>query len=289
MSDHRNTIFVEDCEILDHQVFEGSQFVLQLKSEQIAANSLAGQFVHVQCHARLPMRRPFSIMRSSDNELQLLYKVVGEGSLALSETKVGDRISVMGPIGNPFSIDSSKTLPLLIGGGVGIPPMIFLAQTYQSQFKQIKPFVIMGSEVPFPFQTRPSNILVDGMPEGVIAAMPLMEDWGFPSRLASMQNYVGCHNGYVTDVARHWLTTLDKDSIGKVIIYSCGPHVMLESVHKLAEEFTIPCQISLEEYMACGIGGCAGCTVPIQKEGGDTQMKRVCVDGPVFASHQVFF
>lgn len=117
--------------------------------------------------------------------------------------------------------------------------------------------------------------------------MPLLDDWNIPSRLASLQGYAGTYEGYVTDLARHWLKSLSKEQLNEVEIYSCGPHPMLEAVAKLAKEFNLPCQVSLEEFMACAVGGCAGCVVEVQTEQGPA-MKRVCVDGPVFDAYTVF-
>jgi dihydroorotate dehydrogenase electron transfer subunit len=125
------------------------------------------------------------------------------------------------------------------------------------------------------------------MPAGAIAAMPLMEDWGIASRLASLQGYAGCFEGYVTELARHWLDALSEEQRREVEVFSCGPHPMLEAVAKLAAEYHLPCQVSMEEFMACGVGGCAGCVVEVQTENGPA-MKRVCVDGPVFDARTVF-
>jgi dihydroorotate dehydrogenase electron transfer subunit len=119
------------------------------------------------------------------------------------------------------------------------------------------------------------------MVDGVIAAMPLLDDWGVPSRLASLQGYPGCHQGYITDLARVWLEALTEAERAEVGIYACGPHPMLAATATLAQEFDLPCQVSLEEFMACAVGGCAGCTVRITTPDGPA-MKRVCVDGPVF-------
>ena len=98
--------------------------------------------------------------------------------------------------------------------------------------------------------------------------MPLLEDWGIPSRLASLQGYAGCLQGYVTDLARHWLDGLDDTQRAEVGIYACGPHPMLEAVVKLAREYGLPVQVSLEEFMACAVGGCAGCVVEVSTEQG---------------------
>ncbi len=117
--------------------------------------------------------------------------------------------------------------------------------------------------------------------------MPLLEGWSIPTRLASLQGYDGCFDGYVTDLAREWLNTLSKEELAEVEIFSCGPTPMLKAVASLAREFGLPCQVSLEEFMACAVGGCAGCTVPVKTDEG-LAMKRVCVDGPVFDAAAVF-
>ncbi len=285
---HRDTIFLEEAEILSHEAFEGDQFVMRLLAPHCALKALPGSFVHITCDPQLPMRRPISIMRVSADEgwVDLLYKRVGKGTGLLAARKVGEKISLMGPIGKPFAPSESCRHPLLIGGGVGMPPMIFLAETLRKQ-RDIQPMVILGSEVPFPFKPTPSQILLPGIPEGVIAAMPLLDDWGIASRLASLQGYAGCFEGYVTDLARHWLDGLNSSERKSVEIFSCGPHPMLGAVAALAKEYDIPCQVSLEEFMACGVGGCAGCVVEVETPEGPA-MKRVCVDGPVFDAETVF-
>ncbi len=287
---HRGTIFLEAAEVLEQQQFPGQQFVLRLKSPECAARALPGNFIHLTCDAALPMRRPMSIMRISRHEgwIECLYKVVGEGSRLLSQRRRGDVVSSLGPIGQPFVLHPNKSRPLLIGGGVGIPPMIFLADAVrQDKRAQWKPLVLMGSEVPFPFKTRPSTILLPGMPGGVIGCMPLMEDWNIPSRLASQQGYPGCYDGYVSDLARRWLESLDRKALHEVEIFACGPTPMLKATAHLAQEFGIPSQVSLEEFMACAVGGCAGCAVEVHTSDGPA-MKRVCVDGPVFDGTSIF-
>ena len=286
---HRDTIDIEDCEIISNEEHPGKQFIMRVYAPQIAKEALPGSFVHIQCAEWLPMRRPISIMRTDKNsgQVEILYKVLGEGTQVLSERKAGERISMIGPIGKPFTLNADRPRPLLIGGGVGMPPMIFIATELQKQKNDYKPFVILGSEVPFPFQSTPSKIVIPDMPDGVIASMPLLEDIGIASRLATLQGYPGCFDGYVTDLARHWLLSLGDEQRKEVEIFTCGPHPMIEAVVKLAKEFDLPCQVSLEEFMACAVGGCAGCVVKVQTENGPA-MKRVCVDGPVFNGYDVF-
>ena len=289
LNSHRNTILVEDAEVLSHDAYPGEQYVLQVHAPQIAALAKAGQFAHITCGPALPMRRPISIMRVDHKagRVEFLYKVFGEGTRLLAQRKPGEKISLLGPIGNAFESHMDKPRALLIGGGVGIPPMVFLADVLREVKGAYDPFVIMGSEVPFPFTSQPSKFMVPGVPADAIAAMPLMEDWGIPSRLASQQGYPGCFEGYVTDLARAWLNALTEEQRKEVTVFACGPHPMLEAVARLAQEYHLPCQVSLEEFMACAVGGCAGCVVEIQTAKGPA-MKRVCVDGPVFDAASVF-
>jgi dihydroorotate dehydrogenase electron transfer subunit len=288
--EHRGTIFVEDAELLAQQEFPESQFVIRLRAPRCAAAATPGSFAHLTCDPLLPMRRPLSIMRAdaSAGWIEILYKIVGPGLEALSKQPVGATLSVMGPIGRGFQASPVRPRTLLVGGGVGIPPMVFLAESLMGRRDaEWTPLVLMGSEIPFPFRARPSTLLVPGMPAGAIACMPLLDDWGVPSRLATLAGFAGCFDGYVTDLAAAWLASLDGEMLGEVEIFACGPTPMLQSAAKVARRFGVPCQVSLEEFMACAVGGCAGCAVPVVTDAG-LAMKRVCVDGPVFDANAVF-
>jgi dihydroorotate dehydrogenase electron transfer subunit len=287
---HRGTIFVEDARILSQESFPGQQFILRLAAPQCAARATAGSFVHVAVDPSIPMRRPLSIMRADRNAgwIELLYKIHGVGLQHLAARRIGETVNLLGPIGQGFTPRAQNPRALLIGGGVGIPPMVFLAEELRERSAEgFKPCAILGSELPFPFRARPSTILVPGMPDGVIACMPLLDEWGIPSRLTSKSGFPGCHDGYVTDLARLWLGKLDAATRAQVEVFACGPTPMLQAVAQLAREFGLPCQVSLEEYMACAVGGCAGCAVEVRTPDGPA-MKRVCVDGPVFDAATVF-
>jgi dihydroorotate dehydrogenase electron transfer subunit len=289
MKSHRDTIYLENAEILTHQAYEGDQYTLRVRAPEIASHAKAGSFAHITCDPQRPMRRPISIMRviPQSGEVEFLYKAFGEGTALLAKRQVGEILSILGPIGRPFELHSNQPRPLLIGGGVGMPPMVFVADVIRQQHPDFSPFMILGSEVPFPFSAQPSEFIIPGLPDGVVASMPLMEDWNIPCRLASTQGYVGCFEGYVTDLARLWLDALTTEQRQQVEVFACGPHPMLEAVARLASEYSLPCQVSLEEFMACAVGGCAGCVVEVQTENGPA-MQRVCVDGPVFDASRVF-
>ena len=222
--------------------------------------------------------------------IEILYKIVGPGLEALSKQPVGASISVMGPIGQGFRPTPARPRTLLVGGGVGIPPMVFLAELLRAHRDEAswQPLVLMGSEIEFPFRARPSQILVPGVPNEAIACMPLLDDWGIASRLASFGEFPGCFHGYVTDLAAQWLSSLDAEALDQVEIFACGPTPMLQATARVARKFGVPCQVSLEEFMACAVGGCAGCAVPVVQSNGSLAMKRVCVDGPVFDANAVF-
>ena len=277
---NRGTIFIEDGEIVRREVFAGEQFVQRVRAPRCAATAKAGSFAHITCDQSLPMRRPLSIMRAQDDWIEILYKSVGDGLRLLSQKKTGDRVSVLGPIGNPFQPDPERPNALLIGGGVGIPPIVFLADALRRN-EHFFPFAILGSEIPFPFDLVTSKLVVEGIRAETSSTMPLLESWGIPTRLTSLQGYPGCFDGYVTDLADEYLSKQDATTLEKTKVFACGPTPMLKAVAALTSRYDIPCEVSLEEFMACAVGGCAGCTVLIETPDGPA-MKRVCVDGPVF-------
>lgn len=302
---HRDTIFAEDGTLLAGQEYPGRQYLIRLRAPRCAASARPGAFVHLTCDGARPMRRPLSLMRVSAAEgwIDLLYKVVGPGLEALSQQPVGATISVLGPIGRGFEPHATRPRTLLVGGGVGIPPMVFLAETLKDAARasarapgtrdadegmRWQPLVLMGSEIEFPFRARPSRILLPGMPPEAIACMPLLEDWGIGSRLASLADFPGCYRGYVTELASHWLASLEPAALAEVEVFACGPTPMLQAMARVARRFGVPCQVAVEEFMACAVGGCAGCAVPVVQADGSLAMKRVCVDGPVFDADAVY-
>jgi hypothetical protein len=176
---HRGTICLEDGRVLAHEAFEGAAvLILRIEAPRCAARATPGSFVHLRCDDDIPMRRPLSIMRV-DREagwIDVLYKIVGAG-LAAPGRAASAMCSPAGP-DRPGLHAARRQRPrtLLLGGGVGIPPMVFLAESLREATVDRsarpaagKPLVLMGSEIPFPFRARPSTILVPGMPAGTIA------------------------------------------------------------------------------------------------------------------------
>ena len=194
---------------------------------------------------------------------------------------------MLAPIGRGFTPDPARPRLLALGGGVGIPPMIFLADQFRAR-PELKPLVLMGSEVPFPFE------LVDVATRGAGGV------GRSNARGRACSSAGACRRGSrAMRACRAAIAVTSRTSRARgsqafagraradVQVFACGPTPMLAAVAKLAREFDLPCQLALEEFMACGIGGCAGCNVLVQTADGPA-MKRVCVDGPVFDAREVY-
>ncbi len=308
-------VFVEEGEVVSHRQFPGGQFRLRLRTPRCAAAARPGSFVHLRCGSELLQRRPLSIMLADAREgwIELLYKTGGQGLTLLSSAGPGSTLHSMGPIGHGFSLSEKHPIVLLLGGGVGIPPVLFQAQRLAGNGKW-SPRLFLGSELPFPFALEKRGRRGKGGTAGKRgkggkggkrgkggkggkggrdgkggreSRLRCAEQWGVPSHLASNAGLDGCYRGNLTDLAREWLGELPPARLPQVAVYACGPEPMLEASASLAAEFGVYAELCLEEYMACAVGGCAGCTVEAHTPDGRA-MKRVCVDGPVFPASWIY-
>jgi len=166
--EHRGTIFVEDAELLSQQEFPGRQFRESGSARRkCAAAATPGSFAHLTCDPQIPMRRPLSIQRvdAAAGWVEILYKIVGPGLEALSKRPWAAPSACSARSATASGRRPSARSRLLVGGGVGIPPMVFLAESLKARTDaDWRPLVLMGSEIPFPFQARPSTIIVPGIP-----------------------------------------------------------------------------------------------------------------------------
>ncbi len=281
-NEQRNTAFEEEAKVLAHITHPGDQFIIRLYAPKTAVHAKPGQFVHLRVSPERALRRPISIMLTNPEKgtVDLLYKAIGEGTQLLSERKVGDSIAMLGPIGVPFDLSDTSKRYILIGGGVGIPPMIFAADQLNGKADCI---VFAGSEVEFPFALKPSAVLLPGISGNTILSITSLEERGIACRLASNAGLYGCYDGHVPHLARDYLAALSDEERARCVLLSCGPHPMLHAVAGVGRQFDLPTFLSLEEHMACAIGGCAGCVVKTL-ENGEEKYRRVCVDGPVFSA-----
>ena len=238
-------------------------FSLWLKCPGIAAEAHSGQFVSLYSKdsARL-LPRPISICEvdKKGGSIRLVYRTVGAGTKEFSTYKKGDTIKMVGPIGNGYDLSSSK--PVLMGGGIGIPPMLQLAKEFaQKGVSKDNMTVILGY--------RDATFLLNEFKK--IATVYISSDTGS----------VGT-KGTVIDAAR-------EHGVSGDMIYSCGPKPMLRAVKEYAYEKDCHAQLSLEERMACGIGACLACVCKTTEKDEHSQVnnKRICVDGPVFFADEV--
>lgn len=240
------------------QLAEGV-FSMWLQAPEIAKQAVPGQFISLYCDDRdnlLP--RPISLCEVDKEEgtLRIVYRVVGEGTKAFSEKKAEDVIRILGPLGNGFPLENKKAI--LIGGGIGIPPMLQLAKELPGEVT-----VVVGYR---DSQTFLKSELEEAADKVVIAT----EDGSIGTK------------GNVIDA-------INAEQVTGEIIYSCGPTPMLKGVKQWGLENNIPTWLSLEEKMACGIGACLACVCQSTKEDSHSKVhnKRICKDGPVFLSTEI--
>lgn len=284
----RGSIHVVTGRVRAHARYPGAQHVLGVHAPAIAAAARPGGFVHIDCGPEWLLRRPMSIMGAdrAGGEIELLFKEVGHGTRNLARLERGDTVSLIGPVGNAFETVPGRPLHLLLGGGVGIPPIVFFAEALVGAGAPA-PWVVAGSELPFPFETRVAAHELPGVAAHGLRELARLAERGVPNRLASGAGLPGAFPGLVTELAERILAALGPAERGRIALYACGPTPMLAACAELARRYRLPCRVSLEEFMACAVGGCAGCTVQLATPNG-TAMRRVCVDGPVFDAAAVF-
>ncbi len=239
-------------------------FLMGLESPEIVAEAGPGHFVMIRVsEGSAPLlRRPFSICSvESDSLFLILYRVVGQGTSIMSEAGMGDRLSVLGPLGKGFEMPQSGEVPILVAGGVGIAPIIFLARTLDSG----KALLMTGF--------RTSDEIVDKKACGLS---------DYQISIATDDGTAG-HPGFVTDLLEDHL---DGDKKGTPSVFACGPTPMLKKVAAMTQSRGVPCQVSLESFMACGVGACQGCAVQAASAQEQAYF-HVCEDGPVFHSESL--
>lgn len=226
---------------------------MKLTGDSSAVNSvLPGQFVNI-AFPELYLRRPISVCETDDNVLTIVFKVVGAGTALLADMKEGREVDVLMPLGNGFDMSVAGEHPVLIGGGVGVPPLLQLAKCLVAKCSSVD--VVLG------FNSRKDIILVNEF-----------QQLGCSVRISTVDGSEG-DKGFVTDS----LQVLNADD-RCTYYYACGPRPMLDAVRK---QLALPGEISMEERMGCGFGACMGCTCHTVDG-----PKQVCIDGPVFKSDQ---
>ncbi|MCJ7802517.1 MAG: dihydroorotate dehydrogenase electron transfer subunit [Candidatus Marinimicrobia bacterium] len=254
-------MIIDKSEIIENNEIAKGIWKMVFKSVEIANRYLAaGQFVSVLANDNWehPIRRPMSIAEVKDDEISIIYKLFGAVTLSLADLKSNDYINVLGPIGNTFNVEHETFYPILIGGGIGLSPILNLSK-YLKQ-KDIEASTIIGAK------TANEHFLQHNPNENKF----LCTDDGTKGI-----------KGTVIDALNIVLGNIDNPKI-----FACGPEPMLHSIQKMLEEKSIPAQFSVESYMACGVGICQGCAINKKQNDG---YYLVCKDGPVFEANEVRF
>jgi len=252
------SLHVGNYPLIKKEVLAEGFYSFTLSCPEVAAAAKPGQFVNLKV-PEFSLRRPISICEidKEAGTLRLVFQIRGDGTEQLAKFEEGDQIDMLAPLGNGFAVDPSEKI-VVIGGGIGVPPMLELAKAYGGNAS-----AILG------FRDASTVILEDDFKAHC------------KETLLYTDNGTKGEKGFVTDGLKKLLETEKPD-----LICACGPEVMLKNIIKLADEAGIRCFVSMEQRMACGVGACYVCACRMVMNG-EEYFGHVCKDGPVFDSKQI--
>lgn len=248
---------VRDAKVLAQQELASHVFFLVVEAPEIARQAKAGQFVQLRIlSGDFTLRRPVGVAAVDPRKgsVAFIYRVVGRGTKALSALMPGERVNVLGPLGHGFAMKYQR--PLIVGGGMGLSPLLYYADAMKGR----------------------ADVLMGGKTTDELFWTKLFDDLTQQMFLTTDDGSMGT-KGFTTTALPEILETGDYD-----VVVTCGPEIMMRGVAKIAKEHGLPCEVSLEKRMACGLGACLSCSIDTT----DGQRKKVCKDGPVFPAEEVF-
>lgn len=247
---------VRSCRILSRKQLTADIIDVTAETGELAEAARPGQFAQIAVPGKT-LRRPISICEidRARHTLRFVFQVRGEGTAILAGFQPDSKLDLLAPLGNGYDLGDTSRKALLVGGGIGLPPLLGAAQAFGGN-------AVLAAG----FRTKSSVILKEDF-----------ERSGCRVLLATDDGSAG-HHGLVVDL----LDGLDFD-----VVFACGPAPMIRAVSSIARRRGAPCQVSLEERMACGIGACLGCAVRLRKGDGTEYYGHVCSDGPVFDARQI--
>lgn len=236
------------------------------------------------------LRRPFSfsdVTVSSCNKgvsviVEILYCVLGPATVRMMGLEEKDSINIIGPLGKGFWLPEGLQRAILVGGGMGSPPILHLAGYLSKNFPDTNPICFIGakSDEDFPFTLRTDDDFQD-------TVLDEFKSIQVPAHIATDDGSAG-YKGFVTEPVRQWVENHEIDP-AQTAIFACGPEPMLSSTALLADSYDLTCQVSMERMMACGIGLCQSCAVEVKVDTGTSKFHLCCKDGPVFDAKEVIF
>jgi dihydroorotate dehydrogenase electron transfer subunit len=250
--------------IRTHKSVGRGYYRLVLRVPEAAAAALPGQFVMLRVSETLDplLARPFGVSSvSAKSSIEIVYRVVGRGTTLLTGMDRGHTLNLLGPLGKGFPMPDKGMTPVLVAGGSGFPPLYFLSRRVGS-----RAHLFIGSKNK---ECLPPSGIMKSFKESVLKVHIATEDGSMGTR------------GMTTDILNKFLTNMEQKT--HLVVYACGPHSMLAAVSRIAAEHSMPCYVSMEERMACGLGACMGCSIPMLAGG----YKRACKEGPVFDAREI--
>ena len=250
-------------------------YLMSFRLPDAFATPLPGQFVMIKTRESQDplLRRPFSVhsfMRGeSDGVLEILYRVVGRGTRLLSSLSSDAAVSIMGPLGNGFTLIPARKNVIIVAGGMGIAPLSFLIQEYQE---------VIRNDASHGGLFRRVICYIGAARADDLVGLKKLEACCEDIRVSTDDGSCG-YRGNVIELFRRDRAFYNPDDAA---VYACGPAVMLKELAKIISDGDFLCQVSMEERMACGVGACLGCAVAAKGRAGQTIYQRVCKDGPVF-------
>ena len=256
----------EIAKVLENKKVAPEHYRISLAAPKISSVALPGQFVMVKIGDGSDplLRRPLSFNRIDQTKgtIDILFKVVGKATRLLSELEPGEDLDIIGPLGNGFDLNIAKELAIVVGGGAGVAPLLSLAKELKNKAKAV--YALIGA----------NNI-------NSVVCEEDFKALGIETTVSTDDGTYGI-KGLISDVLLNVIGS--KLSPVNSCIYACGPRPMVKALESISLQYKIPCQVSLEEWMACGIGACNGCIVKT-KQG----YKKVCSDGPVFNAEDILW
>ncbi|TSA47983.1 MAG: dihydroorotate dehydrogenase electron transfer subunit [Deltaproteobacteria bacterium] len=261
-------------EIIDNRCEAPDHFLMTVRLPSSFTTPAPGQFVMIREAGRGEplLARPFSVFDfhryRDDAVLEFLYRVAGRGTSLFSRMRPGDGLTLLGPLGRGFTLPAEIGRALLVAGGVGVAPLNFL---FQSEFKKT------GTD-----RRKEAIFYLGARSRDLLAGFERMS--GFCDLRICTDDGSRGYRGPVTDLLKRDIDGYDPK---ETVVFACGPTPMIRVLGRLFKNNLIPCQVSLEERMACGIGACLGCAIAIGGPGRKTEYRKVCEDGPVFDLREI--
>jgi len=257
----------ELARVIDNRQVVKDHFKLTISSDYISTHAVPGQFVEIRVSNDTDplLRRPFCFhsINKDGRTVDILYRVVGKATKLLTQYQIGSEIDVMGPLGNGFKLDKTKDVAVFVGGGAGIAPLLAAAQEAKKiGIKAV--YAILG------MKNRNMVLCEAAFKELGVETIITTDDGSYGRKGLASDILLELLSSHLSSLPSH--------------LYACGPKPMLKAISEIAQQRKLDCQLSLEEWMACGIGACKGCAVKTR-----SGYKMVCKDGPVFDAKEIIW